>query len=49
MCQVERAYVKRLRDKLGDAATSPTYIFNEPRVGYSMAKAETRELVADSK
>ena len=36
--QVVRAYVKRLRRKLGDDANSPAYIFTEPRVGYRMAK-----------
>ena len=35
-----RTVVKNLRRKLGDDADSPTYIFNEPRVGYRMAKAE---------
>ena len=29
-----RAIVRRLRRKLGDDADNPTYIFNEPRVGY---------------
>ena len=38
-----RAIVKRLRRKLGDDANNPTYILNEPRVGYRMAKGETRE------
>ena len=33
-----RAFVKKLRRKLGDDADSPTYIFTEPRVGYRMAK-----------
>ena len=36
--QVLRTYVTYLRNKLGDAAKSPTYIFTEPRVGYRMAK-----------
>ena len=31
-------YIRGLRRKLGDNARSPTYIFNEPRVGYRMAK-----------
>ena len=31
-----RAFVKKLRDKLGDHADNPTYIFTEPRVGYRM-------------
>ena len=34
-----RAFVKKLRHKLGDDATSPTYIFTVHRVGYRMAKA----------
>ena len=33
-----RSFVKKLRRKLGDDASSPTYIFTEPRVGYRMAK-----------
>ena len=36
-----RAHLKRLRRKLGDDASNPTYIFAEPRVGYRMAKGET--------
>ena len=35
-----RAIVKRLRRKLGDDANNPTYILNEPRVGYRMEKGE---------
>ena len=38
-----RTAVKNLRRKLGDAASSPTYIFTEPRVGYRMAMGETPE------
>ena len=38
--RIVRAFVKRLRDKLGDDAKNPTYIFAEPRVGYRMVKAE---------
>lgn len=41
--QVVRAYVRRLRRQLGDDASSPTCIFNEPRVGYRMAKREMKE------
>ena len=33
-----RAVVKRVRRKLGDDATRPTYIFTEQRVGYRMPK-----------
>ena len=36
--QSVRAYVKRLRRKLGDDATNPTYIFNVRQVGYRMPK-----------
>ena len=36
--QLLRTYVTYLRNKLGDDAKSPTYIFTEPRVGYRMAK-----------
>ena len=35
-----RAFVKKLRQKLGDDANNPTYILTEPRVGYRMAKPE---------
>ena len=36
--QSVRAYVKRLRRKLGDDATNPEYIFNVRQVGYRMPK-----------
>ncbi len=36
-----RSHVKHLRQKLGDDADSPTYIFAERRVGYRMPKGET--------
>ena len=29
-------YAKRLRQKLGESAEDPGYIFNEPRVGYRL-------------
>lgn len=35
-----RNIVGRLRRKLGDDASNPTYILNEPRVGYRMPKGE---------
>jgi len=35
-----RAFVKKLRDKLGDDAENPTYIFTEPRVGYRMLRPD---------
>ena len=35
-----RAYVKRLRRKLGEDAADPRYIFAEPRVGYRMGEPE---------
>ena len=38
--RIIRVFVKKLRDKLGDDAKNPTYVFTEPRVGYRMAKAE---------
>ena len=39
-----RAYVKRLRRKLGESAANPTFIFNEPRAGYRLGpKAEEQE------
>ena len=33
-----RTIVKNLRDKLGDDAENPTYIFNEPRIGYRLGE-----------
>ena len=36
-----RTVVKRLRQKLGDDAHDPRYIFTEPRVGYRMKKASS--------
>ena len=38
-----RTAAKQLRRKLGDDANNPIYILNEPRVGYRMAKGETRD------
>ena len=35
-----RTIVKNLRDKLGEDAENPTYIFNEPRVGYRLGEGE---------
>ena len=35
-----RSVIKNLRHKLGDAATNPSYIVNEPRVGYWMPKSD---------
>ena len=37
-----RPIVSNLRRKLGDDANNPTYILNEPRVGYRMAKGRRR-------
>ncbi len=34
-----RVFIKNLRDKLGDDARNPTYIFTEPRVGYRLAES----------
>ena len=36
--KIVRAYVKRLRSKLGDDAVNPAWIFNERGVGYRMAQ-----------
>ena len=36
--KIVRAYVKRLRSKLGDDAVNPAWIFNERGVGYRMAR-----------
>ena len=38
-----RTAAKQLRRKLGDDANNPTYILNEPSVGYRMAKGEVPE------
>ena len=38
--RIIRVFVKKLRDKLGDDAKNPTYIFTEPRVGYRMVRSE---------
>ena len=35
-----RTAAKQLRRKLGDDANNPTYILNEPRASYRMAKGE---------
>ncbi|MYB91781.1 MAG: response regulator [Rhodothermaceae bacterium] len=35
-----RAFVKKLRDKLGDDPSNPTYIFTESRVGYRMHRPD---------
>ena len=36
-----RTVVKNLRRKLGEGAHNPTYILNEPRIGYRMPRAAT--------
>ena len=41
--RVLRTLVRRLRRKLGDDASNPTYIFAEPRVGYRMPKGQKLE------
>ena len=38
-----RTAAKQLRRKLGDDANNPTYILNEPRVGYRMPKGSNSE------
>ena len=38
-----RAFVKRLRRKLGDEVARPAYIFTERGVGYRMADQAARE------
>ena len=42
-----RAFVKKLRDKLGDDPSNPTYIFTEPRVGYRMHRPDDTPDVSD--
>ena len=39
-----RTVVKNLRIKLGDQAENPSYILNQPRVGYRMERGETTAL-----
>ena len=41
-----RGYVRRLREKLGESADNPRYIFNEPRAGYRLGEAEEPDGVA---
>ena len=41
--RIVRTYIKELRHKLGDDAARPTYIFNEPGVGYLMPKPSNME------
>ena len=38
--RIVNVFVKKLRDKLGDDAKNPTYIFTAPRVGYRMARPD---------
>ena len=38
--KIVRAYVKRLRGKLGEDTAKPTYILTERRVGYRMARRD---------
>ncbi len=40
---VVRGYVRRLRQKLGETADNPRYIFNEPRAGYRLGQSEEQE------
>ena len=41
--RVLRTHLMHLRRKLGEDGENPTYIFAEPRVGYSMPAGETQE------
>ena len=41
--RVVRAYVKRLRQKLGETAAHPRYIFNEPCLGYRLGPANEEQ------
>ena len=45
--RVIRTLVKRLRRKLDDSASNPTYIFAEPRVGYRMPKGQESKKESD--
>ena len=40
---VVRGYVRRLRQKLGETADNPRYIFNEPRAGYRLGEADEQD------
>ncbi|MYJ74860.1 MAG: response regulator, partial [Gammaproteobacteria bacterium] len=46
-----RTHLRRLRSKLGESASNPTYFFAEPRVGYRMPRgaerAKEEEAVSD--
>lgn len=46
--RIIRVFVNKLREKLGDDAKDPTYIFTEPRVGYRMAKSDDEARVTAS-
>ena len=35
-----RTHLRRLRQKLGESASDPTYFFAEPRIGYRMAQGQ---------
>ena len=41
--RVVRAYVKRLRRKLGESADEPRFIFNEPRAGYRLGPPREKQ------
>ena len=44
-----RAHLRRLRRKLGEDGSNPTYLFAEPRVGYRMPKGESRAEGTDTR
>ena len=46
--RVVRAYVKRLRRKLGDSAADPRFIFNEPRIGYRLGASRDADVESAS-
>ena len=41
--RVRRTHIMWLRHKLGEDASGPRYILNEPRVGYRLGPAEPGE------
>ena len=43
-----RTVVKQLRRKLGDDAANPVYVFNHPRVGYSVPDPHAAEDAEES-
>ena len=45
--RIVHTYIKQLRNKLGDDARRPKYIFTDPRVGYHMAKPTAEQILRE--